>query len=292
MAGLYRCRMRIALVANPESGSADEADPGAMIEALGAEVVRFPIERASQAAGDDVERIAVAGGDGSIAPAALAAVEAGVELAVIPLGTANDFAERMGIPDEPAAAARLAVEGAEARTVDLARVGARPFLNLVSVGLSPQAAAAAEDLKPKLGALAYTIGALQAGIAGEPVACRIACDGDPLFEGETWQAMVGCTGAFGGGAGIEADADDGRLDVVVIEAGARAALAKHAVGLRSGTIGGQRGVHSGRCAEVVIELDGPEEDLNVDGEIVSSGEVGRARLEFTVRPRALRLVIG
>jgi diacylglycerol kinase family enzyme len=284
--------MRIALVGNPGSGSADDADPGTMMEELGAEVVHFPIERASEAAGSGAGRIAVAGGDGSIAPAALAAIEAGVELAVIPLGTANDFARRMGIPDEPAAAVRVAVEGAETRTVDLARIGGRPFLNLVSLGLSPMAAAAAEDLKPKLGAFAYTVGALRAGIAGDPVGCRIACDGDLLFEGEAWQAMVGCTGAFGGGATVDADADDGQLDVVVIEAGARAALAKHAVGMRTGTIEGQRGVHTDRSAKVLIEVEGMEEDLNVDGEIVSSGEVGGADLEFAVQQQALRLVNG
>jgi diacylglycerol kinase (ATP) len=282
---------RIALITNRESGAASEHDVDELLTRSGAELRTFAIERASEAADAEVERIVVAGGDGSIAPAAEAAVRAGVELAVIATGTANDFADRMGLPASIERAASLAADGTRTRAVDLARIGDRPFVNVASLGLPPAAADAATELKSTLGALAYTVGALQAASAEDPLDCRVACDGEPLFAGEAWQVTVGCTGAFGGGSRIDADADDGRLDVVVIAGGPRTALAKRALGLRAGGIEKQRGVRSGRCTTVEIGLDG-EHDLNIDGEVVRSDEIGGDELVCSVEPRALRLVIG
>ena len=53
----------------------------------------------------------VAGGDGSIAPVAAAAGAAGIPLAVVPAGTANDFAGRLGLPVGAVRGLRLAVRG-------------------------------------------------------------------------------------------------------------------------------------------------------------------------------------
>ena len=57
----------------------------------------------------------MAGGDGSIAPAAAAAGAAGLPLAVIPAGTANDFAHGMKLPLDLDEACRLAVQGTRPR---------------------------------------------------------------------------------------------------------------------------------------------------------------------------------
>ena len=115
----------------------------------------FPPERVGEAAAAGAERLAVAGGDGSIAPAAEAAGAAGIPLAVIPAGTANDFAAAMGLPAETAAASRLAVRGERTRRLDLGRMDRRPFVNVASAGLSPVAASEASGMKRALGPLAY-----------------------------------------------------------------------------------------------------------------------------------------
>jgi diacylglycerol kinase (ATP) len=283
---------RIALIANPGSGAAGEVDAGERLAGFGFEVEQLPIEEAGAAADSGAERIVVAGGDGSIAPAALAAARAAVPLAVIPAGTANDFAERMGLPEQIEAAIELAGRGERTRRVDLAGAGGRPFLNVASLGLPPAAAEAADELKSSLGALAYTVGALRAAGGEDPVNCRVECDGEVLYEGEAWQVTVGCTGAFGGGSRIDADADDGRLDVVVIEGGPRALLAKHAVGLRTGSLEDQRGVVSARGVEIAVRVGG-EQDLNIDGEVVPASELrdDDGALAFTVTD-SVELVVG
>ena len=263
--------MRIVLLENPASGSGSGPsgdDLARMLRAEGAEVERLPIDRAAEVGDVGAERAVVAGGDGSVAPAALAAGGAGLPLAVVPTGTANDFARRMGLPDDPEEACRLAARGTDTRRLDLGCAGERPFVNVATAGLAVSAARRAGPLKGVLGPLAYLVGALRTAVSGRPVECAVTVDGRRLFAGRAWQVMVACSGAFGAGSRIEgADPSDGLLDAVAVAAGPRRRLARHAYGLRRGRITAQPGVVSGRGAGVDLELPAGAE-LNVDGEVV------------------------
>jgi diacylglycerol kinase family enzyme len=114
----------------------------------------------------------------------------------------------------------------------------------------------------------------------------VHCDGDQLFAGPAWQVTVACTGAFGGGAEVDADPHDGILDVVVVEATSRARLVVHAYGLRAGRIEGQRGVVTGSGRTVDVDTDG-RTGFNIDGELVEA-----ERLRLSVEPRAFEVVVG
>lgn len=275
---------RIALLANPASGSGEAEDVEHRMRGLGAEVERFALDGIEAATALAPERFVVAGGDGPIGVAAEAAGSAGIPLAVVPVGTANDFARALAIPLDAAAACELAVRGEGRRRLDLGRIDGRPFVNAASAGLSPQAARRASGLKSVLGRLSYTVGAVYAGLTARPIGCRVTCDGRAAFSGQAWQVTVGLTGAFGGGSGIEADPEDAALDCVVIEAGSRARLAVHAYGLRAGRVENQRGTVSVRGRELEVEVrSGP---FNVDGELV---ELHRAR--FAVEPAAYEVVV-
>jgi diacylglycerol kinase (ATP) len=288
--------VRIALIINEGSGAAGEFDISGHLAAAAHEIEQFDIGAAGEIGETGgFDRIVVAGGDGSLGLAAEQAERLETPLAVIPAGTANDFARRMGLPDDLEDATRLAAESSATRRIDIAELGGRSFLNVASLGLAPAAAEAADELKERLGPLAYAIGAVRAGASEEPFASRVICDGEEVFEGDAWQITVGSTGAFGGGSQIEADADDGLLDVVVIEGGPRSALARRAYGLRQGGVEEQAGVHDSRGAKVTVEC-GPDEALNIDGEVCNAEAVGhdgseRGAIEFGVRPRALELVI-
>lgn len=278
--------MRIALLANPESGSGEAGDVGGLLAKLGAEVDRFGLDQAAEAVASAPERIVVAGGDGSVACAAAAAAKARVPLAVVGVGTANDFVGALELPTELEAACELAVNGARTRGLDLGRMDERPFVNAASAGLSPVAARTAHGLKRALGPLAYTVGGLRAGLTAEPVSCRVLCDGAEAFAGRAWQVTVAVTGAFGGGAEVDADPHDGVLDMVAIEARSRAWLAMHAYGLRRGRIEGQSGAISASGREIVVETDGTT-GFNVDGELIE-GECFR----FSIEPHAFEVVVG
>jgi YegS/Rv2252/BmrU family lipid kinase len=276
----------IALVANPDSGGGEADEVAEAMRSLGAQVVSYRPDDVETALAAGPDRLIVAGGDGSLAPAAAAAASAGIPLGVVPTGTANDFARAMGIPGEIAEAVRLAVEGEDIRDIDLGWMDDRPFLNVASLGLAPAAAKRASGLKGALGPLAYTVGAIGAGAKADPVRCRVEGDGETLFEGQVWQVTVGCSGAFGGGSSVDADPADGRLDLVAVEAGSRLRLVRHAYGLRVGDISGQPGVRDTRCASARIALEG-KEPFNVDGEVVESGSCS-----FGVEPAAVRVVVG
>jgi diacylglycerol kinase (ATP) len=276
--------VRIALLANPKSGSGEAVDVARRMSELGADVRRFGIADGHDAVAHAPDRITVAGGDGSIGLAAAAAGSAEVPLAVVPVGTANDFARALGIPLDVGAATELAVRGERRQRLDLGWMDDRPFVNAASAGLSPHAARHASGLKPKLGPLAYAVGAVRAGLAAKPIECTVTCEGSTAFSGNAWQVTVGLTGAFGAGASIDADPTDAQLDCVVIEAGSRARLMIHAYGLRSGRLEEQPGTVSLRARGLeVLAVDG---GFNVDGELCPTSS-GR----FTVAPHAYEVIV-
>ncbi len=282
--------MRIALAANPASGGGLDPEPLlAAMRSRGAEVAVFgcrdeDLERAT-AWGPD--RLAVAGGDGTIGPVAELAGRLDVPLAVLPTGTANDFARAYGLPPDPREAAALAVEGTDTRPLELGHLAdGRPFVNVASAGLASVAARNAQPLKPRLGPLAYGVGALRAATSAQPLPVTVRADGRTVFDDAAWQVIVAVSGAFGGGSGVaEADPEDGVLDVVILPTGSRAGLARRAWGLRKRTIAQQHDVPHERGHVVEADLP-PGSEINVDGEIRDGG------LErVTVTPRAFRLVV-
>jgi YegS/Rv2252/BmrU family lipid kinase len=282
--------VRIALAANRESGGGLDPEPlAAAMRSRGAEVAVFGCrdEDLEQAAAWEPERLAVAGGDGTIGPVAELAGRLDVPLAVLPTGTANDFARAYGLPGDAIEAAELAAEGADARPLELGRLAdGRPFVNVASAGLASVAARNAQPLKPRLGPLAYGVGALRAATRERPLPVTVRADGRTVFDDGAWQVIVAVSGAFGGGSGVaEADPDDGVLDVVIIPAGSRTGLARRAWGLRTRTIAQQRDVPHEQAHEIAVDV--PEgSEINVDGEIRTGG------LErVTVEPRAFRLVV-
>ena len=283
--------MQIALIANPKAGgSTDEDEVAVSLRAHGAEIEYFPLdeEGLARAARSDAERVVVAGGDGSIGSAAGVAQALGVPLAVVPTGTANDFARAMNLPLDVPRACALAIEGTNIERMDLGRLssGCR-FVNVANIGVSTSAAREAAPLKSVLGPLAYGFGAVRAARSAMPLACRVAVDGREIFAADSWQVIVAVTGAFGGGAELgSADPQDGRLDVAVLPAGSRLGLVRRAWGMRRGTLDAQSDVIHERGSEILLELPAGTE-LNVDGDVMRAARPERV----TIEPAAFALVV-
>jgi diacylglycerol kinase family enzyme len=283
--------VRIALIANAASGGG--LDPESLADGIrrhGAEVRAFGCEpdALEEARAWGPERVAVAGGDGTVGAAADLAGRLSVPLAVIPTGTANDFARACELPTDADEACALAAMGERLRPMELGRLAdGRPFVNAASAGLASAAARRAEPFKPFLGPLAYPLGALQAAITEQPLRCTVCTGGEQVFDGAAWQTIVAVTGAFGGGAGVgAADPEDGVLDTAIVPAGSRLGLARRAWGLRRGTIAEQRDVRHARGTVVEVELP-PGSECNVDGEVRDRGME-----RITVERRAYALVVG
>ena len=147
----------VAVLVNVAAGSADGA-AGALTERLAAVGVPARVrevrpDELKAAIGRDVAAgaatIAVAGGDGTLSTAAGALAGTGVVLAVIPLGTLNHFARRLGLPDADAAVRALAA-GRSLR-VAVGRAGDRTFINNASCGAYPRLVRHRERLRRWLG---------------------------------------------------------------------------------------------------------------------------------------------
>jgi diacylglycerol kinase family enzyme len=156
--------VRPVLFFNPKSGGgkavlfnlADEArargidpielTPGSDLERLVRDAV---------AAGADA--LAMAGGDGSQAIVAAIAAELGLPYACIPSGTRNHFALDLGVDRNDVVGALDAfVDGGE-RTVDLAEVNGRVFVNNVSLGVYAEAVQAEGYREAKLRTILDTV---------------------------------------------------------------------------------------------------------------------------------------
>lgn len=280
--------MFVAVAVNARSGRRADADRiGDLLASGGARIERLTMDALGDPLPRGVDRVVVAGGDGSIGVAARAAHVAGVPLAVVPTGTANDFARALGLPTDLEPACALAADPAAAtRHHEVGMFGAHPFVNAAAAGLSAVASRYAEPHKPRLGPLAYALGALRAGLTAPPLHCRVRSDGVERFTGDIWQVVVAVTGAFGGGSGIGGTRhDDGELDVAVVPAGPRAALLRRAYGMRRARLTAQPDVghHRGLAVEVELPAGTP---FNVDGDLRSSHPA-----RFSLLPGGVEVVV-
>lgn len=279
--------MWVLLATNDRSGDGAANDVEQRLRALGADVRCVGVQDLEPHAAEGASRVVVAGGDGSLGPGAEAAARAGVPLAVVPTGTANDFARAAGLPTELDEGCALAADGdARVEPFELARMDGRPFLNVASAGLSVVAAREAAPLKPRLGTLAYAAGALRAGLTHRPQRVRVEVDGREVFSGRAWQVVVAATGHFGGGSATGGtDPRDRRLDVLVVPGGSRLALVRRAAGMKRGRLHAQDDVLHERGRRVVV--DGPR-TYNVDGEVCPCG----GRSQFEVDEQLVDVVVG
>ena len=261
-------------------------DPDKLIETIRErcdELTVHAVDEAEEAAATKPDRLIVAGGDGSLGSAFLAADRHHLTLAVIPAGTANDFARALQPPLDLDEATQLATSPAAALHKSWAGLANdRPFVNVASAGLAVDAAKAAEQYKRALGPAAYAAGAIRAGLEARPVRASVAIRGGDADEdaSSVWQVLVGATGRFGGGSGLgTAEPGSPKLTVAWVPAGTRATLPVRAIGLRSRTIERQAGVESWQDEQPVVHATrrGRPAAWNLDGE---RWEPKTARVEF------------
>ncbi|WP_245794486.1 diacylglycerol/lipid kinase family protein [Geodermatophilus nigrescens] len=277
--------MELLVVVNRGAGSAGEERLARALEVLrggaGVEVAvtGSPGELDDVVAARGTRRLVVAGGDGSVSAVVAAldrAGDLGDPLGIVPLGTGNDLAGALGLPDDPGAAARVVLEGTP-RRLDLLRDDAGGVVvNAVHAGIGVRAAGEAARLKDRLGALAYPVGAALAG-TGPGEALRVAVDGALVTvpdgraaDGDTPLLMVGvCNGpTIGGGTALAPGADpgDGLADVVVSAATGPAARVAFAAALLAGRHGDRDDVVVVRGREVT--LSGGPVGLDADGDLL------------------------
>lgn len=234
---------------------------------------------------ESADMIILCGGDGTIASGALAVVECGLPLGIIPMGTANDLARTLGIPDDLGKAADVVLAG-NTRKIDLGSVNGYAFFNVASIGLSADLAQGLDpQTKKRFGRLGYAMAAARVLMKARPFTATIR-DGEEVTRVKTFQIAVGNGRHYGGGNVVQADAeiDDGHLDLYSLEFGRVWKLAGMLRSFRSGTHGAWNEVRTARGVEFDIETRKPM-PVNTDGEIVTSTPA-----KFLVHPEAITVL--
>jgi lipid kinase YegS len=243
---------------------------------------------AKEAAQRGVEVIIAGGGDGTINEVVQGLLTGGDHspaLAILPLGTANDFARSLGIPlDDPRAALEIAAARHE-RAIDVGLVNNRPFINVASGGLGAEITQRTPDaMKNLLGGAAYSLTGLLAAPGLTPYDCRLTFQGQSVEMAVTTLA-VGNSRLAGGGFAVapRAELDDGLLDLVIVPAVPLSDLPKLVSELFQPAADENQHILYQQLAafELAFATDFP---LNLDGEAITAREY-----QFSLLPRHLRV---
>lgn len=234
----------------------------------------------------DCDLVVVGGGDGTVNTAAPALLDTGLPFAVLPLGTANDLARTLGLPNDPLVACDAILNGQRHR-IDLGRVNDHYFFNVAHIGLGEKVSRQLHDgEKKRWGALSYVRSLVRVIRTYRPFRATIICDGRKIRL-RAIQITVGNGRFYGGGIPVTAEAriDDQQLDLYSLRPQPLWQLAALAPWVRFGrhTELEQVPALSGRRIE--IRTSRPLR-IDTDGEIT-----GVTPAVFEVLPGALETVV-
>ena len=243
------------------------------------------LELAEEAIAEGADVIGMAGGDGSQALIATVASRHGIPHVVVPAGTRNHFALDLGLDREDVVGALDAFADAVERTIDLATVNGRVFVNNASLGLYAKIVQSSEYRDAKVRTAAAMLPDLL-GPDAEPLDLRYA---GPAGEAhETAHMVLVSNNAYQlddfSGRGTRERIDHGLLGVVTAHIdGALAAEQFVALNL-AGQIRRFGGWQEWTTPRFRIDSDAPIE-IGVDGEAMALDPP----LVFESLPGALRV---
>jgi YegS/Rv2252/BmrU family lipid kinase len=300
----------LLVITNKDAGTADQETLDVALEILRS---RTSVEVAATSDPGELDgvlqragsrRIVVAGGDGSL-HAVMSALYRRNQLrdaivALLPLGTGNDFARSVGIPLEIEDAARLVVDG-EVRKTDLIidEVG-EIVVNNVHVGAGAEASRKGHTWKTRLGSigvgklnlgrLGYPIGAIQSAFNSGELHLRVEIDGKVVndLDRPVLMVAVGNGANIGGGTEVTPHADPESRQVDVMVSRATSPLAKLGYTLKMARQGSHLerpdvDYYRGRS----VSVSGEEFYCSADGEIYGP----ERQRTWHIEPAAYRFVL-
>ncbi|MDQ0228396.1 diacylglycerol kinase [Metabacillus niabensis] len=227
------------------------------------------IDAARKAAERGFNLIVAAGGDGTINEVVngIAGLENRPKLAVIPVGTTNDFARAIGIPLNNVLQAVETILTGEPKKIDIGQVNGQYFINIAGGGrLTELTYEVPSKLKTMVGQLAYYLKGMEMLPSIRPAEVKIEYDGK-LFEGEIMLFLVSLTNSVGGFEKLAPDSslNDGMFDLLILKKANLAEFIRIAtLALRGDHINDEHIIYTKANRVKVINQD--KMQLNLDGE--------------------------
>ena len=292
---------RAPLIVNPEAGRGlgRELGPalGHYLEELG-----LPVQIQNSSGPGDVRRkvqaamatrpkvLVVAGGDGTVHEAVNGWMDAGggAPLAVVPVGTGNDFVKMLAVSHDWREACWRAVRG-DTRRVDVVKCNDYHFANSLGIGFDAQVALEANGIQWIRGNAVYGLALAKILLLHHSrPQVRVSHDGEALDTDITLLTIN--NGRVEGGAFVmapEAEIDDGMLDVVLAKGMGRVGILQLLPQVLKGKHMAHPKVVQFRTQKLTVESDVPL-PIHADGELTYTGAT---KLEIEVLPRALQVVV-
>lgn len=262
------------------------------LQALGFDLVEESTEKPQQIAEiiwsyrDRVDLVIVGGGDGTLNAALEGLVNTQLPLGILPLGTANDLARTLRIPQSIPKACEVIAQG-HLQWIDLGRVNDKHFFNVASLGLSVEITRRLNKTAKRFwGVLAYAVAAIKVIWRANPFYAEIRT-GETSIQVRTIQIAVGNGRYYGGGMAVAEDAaiNDERLDLYSLEYHHWWQILMVLPAMRRGTQAEWPGVRTLQGTEIEIYTRKPH-PINADGEIVTYTPA-----KFSLVPKAVAVFV-
>ena len=268
---------RALLLVNRHSRQGEKRLPEAIhcLKQLGFHLIEESTEHPQQLAEliqryqNKVDLVIVGGGDGTLNAAVDGLVNTHLPLGILPLGTANDLARTLKIPNSIPEACKIIALG-EVRHIDLGWVNGKHFFNVASLGLSVKITQRlTKEVKRRWGLFAYATTAIQVIWESRPFSAEIRLKNQSIPV-KTVQIAVGNGRYYGGGMAVVQDAtiDDQRLDLYSLEIKHWWAIIPILPAMRGGRHIHSQNVRALHGQEFEIYTHKPR-PINTDGEITT-----------------------
>lgn len=292
-----RTQRSVRLILNPTSGtnSTVEALPAIVSALEGANlrvVLSFtsadtpPTALAEQAVQDGFDLVVVAGGDGTVSAVAKGLLHSNVPLGILPVGTYNNIARSLGIPNTAEEALKVVLAGQE-RQIDVGSANGAIFLEVAGVGLDAQLFPVAEQIKE--GAWFQLQAALRTLVRFRPRRLRIELEDGRQIMPRPLLATVSNLPYFGANYAIapEARPDSGQLVLSIFENFTKFQLLSYFASLANGNPVDEPRITTYHGTRFKIStVRRPDQNVHVDGQVVQHTPV-----TFEVQPKALCVVV-
>ncbi|MBV7272152.1 YegS/Rv2252/BmrU family lipid kinase [Clostridiaceae bacterium UIB06] len=222
---------KVRFIYNPYSGEntiITDIDKIIMVhQKYGYEVVpyrvsfEFDMSKAFEGLDETYKYILVAGGDGTVDTAVnyMKTLEIDLPIAILPTGTANDFAKFIGIPEDIESACEQ-ILNSKPKKLDIGKINDKYFINVASTGLFTDVSQKTDvNLKNTMGKLAYYVKGIEQLPNFRKLKIKVKSE-NSYFDGNMYLMMV-FNGQTAGNLNFayKAEADDGLLDIIIIKAG-------------------------------------------------------------------------
>lgn len=245
---------------------------------------------AETAVAEGYDVVVAAGGDGTlneVANGVLRAAGSGptVPFGILPIGTANDFSDMVGLPRDLAQAVQIIAAG-KTRQIDAGRINDHFFINNCAVAMEPMITLENIRMKRLSGEIRYVVALLKGLIKLKAWQMQVQWDGGG-YDGPTYLLSV-CNGPRTGGFYMAPNAavDDGLFDFVFAPQVPKLTVISILAKLFRKTHIFHPQVVYGRTTHISLTSQ-PGTPIHADGEIIAEAAT---HVEYEILPGKLTLL--